>query len=82
MERVYCQQCGKELTEEGAFVSSSGRSYCIDKNPASSRFSCIDISYLAGDEKDTFGKIYPSRNELSGAVSNWELIIFDKLRKD
>ncbi|MEK6827706.1 MAG: hypothetical protein AABX99_04450 [Nanoarchaeota archaeon] len=41
-QKVYCQTCGTDLTDEGAYVSSEGRIFCYDL--LRPRLTCGDVA--------------------------------------
>lgn len=82
MEDVYCQSCGRELTNEGGDVTSTGRIYCHGyKKDRESR--CLDhgtmLMFKGKVKPQKFTTNYTPSNEIQKLIDKGELTEFGPL---
>lgn len=76
---VYCQTCGKEITQLGGYLGENGRSYCVPKDN-SSISECIFKAGVSSGEIISSYLCTPS--ELQKAIFEEKLVRFEKLERD
>lgn len=74
--QAYCQQCGKNLTHTGGYITPSKKVYCQDN----STHSCINDALRTGNEKRP-GYLYATTETLQQAIQNETLRHYGPLEK-
>lgn len=74
---IYCQECGKSLTDKGAYVSFEGFAFC--QNP-SSELGCLENFSFTGEISIFEGENLSAEN-LQDAIRSRKLIHYGNLEK-
>jgi len=85
LKRVYCQNCGNDLTAKGGTITSTGKIYCNDpKNKALNMYQgCVVTAMLKEIElpENIIINNYRSPKEVQEAIKKKELVKFGLLEK-
>ncbi len=77
-QRVYCQNCGKDITDRGGDVTSNDRVYCHGYKSLGVR--CIDEALIKGHFDFLFAN-YLSPQQVQRAIRKGKLTYFNPLEE-
>lgn len=77
--RVYCQNCGTDLTDKGGDIANNGKIYCNGYIGGFIRH--IDIDLLVHPEEETIIADYKNPKQVQREIREGTLTHFEKLEK-
>jgi hypothetical protein len=76
---VYCQDCGKDLTNIGGDIANNKKIYCNTSNRYP--FRCIDNYLLKNPDEGILIANYSKPEEIQKAIRKRKLVHYNKLEK-
>ena len=81
LKEIYCQNCGNDITKQGADVSGSGRTYCHGYKEGGQGAPCTTVATFQGIEAGFAIAQYYTPRKVQNAIERKEITHFGPLEK-